>query len=153
VRHITSFDFRDDKVIGSITTPVAQLGSATFNSIPLAQRPSFIQTADVSRYNQLYAALLGEVENITYLATRNGQLEPNPPGTGLFTHSKLNAYEVYAADNWRITPSLNISYGLLYSWQVPPTEKEGKQTVVINRDTGELINSRTYLQQKLTASQ
>lgn len=152
VRHITSFDFRDDKVIGSITTPVAQLGSATFNSIPIAQRPSFIQAADVSRYNQLYAALLGEVENITYLATRNGQLEPNPPGTGLFTRSKLNAFEVYAADNWRITPSLNISYGLLYSWQVPPTEEQGKQTVVINRDTGELINSRAYLQQKLASS-
>ena len=152
VRHITSFDFRDDKVIGSITTPVAQLGSATFNQIPSAQRPSFIQAADVSRYNQLYAALLGEVENITYLATRNGQLEPNAPGTGLFTRSKLNAFEVYAADNWRITPSLNISYGLLYSWQVPPTEEQGKQTVVINRDTGELINSRSYLQQKLAAS-
>src|SRR5262249_8958404 len=116
------------------------------------QRPSFIQAADVSRYNQLYAALLGEVENITYLATRNGQLQPNPAGTGLFTNSKLNAYEIYAADNWRITPSLNLSYGLKYSCQVPQHQRDGKQTVVINRDNGTLINSKTYLRDKLAAS-
>jgi hypothetical protein len=152
VRHITSFDFRDDKVIGSISTPVAQLGSAAFNSIPAAQRPGFIQAADVARYNQLYAALLGEVENITYLATRDGQLQPNPIGTGLLANSKLNAYEIYAADNWRLTQSLNLSYGLLYSWQVPPVEKGGKQTVVVYRDTGELLNSKDYLKRKFEAS-
>ncbi|HXG94933.1 MAG TPA: carboxypeptidase regulatory-like domain-containing protein [Blastocatellia bacterium] len=152
VRHITSFDFRDDKVIGSITTPVAQLGSSAFNTIPSSQRPSFIQPADVSRYNQFYASLLGMVENITFLATRNGQLEPNPPGTGLFTDSKLNAYEIYAADTWRIRPQLTISYGLMYSWQVPPTEKEGKQTVVIRQDTGELLDPNQYLKEKFAAA-
>lgn len=148
VRHITSFDFRDDKVVGSITTPVAQLGSSAFNLIPGAQRPSFIQPGDASRYNQLYAALLGEVENITFLATRDGSLNPNPPGTGLFTNSKLNAYEIYAADTWRIKPSLTLTYGLLYEWQVPPTEKEGKQTLIVLKDTGELLNPKQYLQQK-----
>jgi hypothetical protein len=153
VRHITSFDFRDDKVIGSISTPVAQLGSATFNTIPAAQRPTFIQAADVTRYNQLYAALLGQVETITYLSTRNGDLEPNPIGAGLFANSKLNAYEVYAADTWRMKPSFTLSYGLLYSWQVPPTEKEGKQTVAIFKDTGELINPKKYLEQKRAAAE
>lgn len=153
VRHITSFDFRDDKVIGSISTPVAQLGSATFNTIPTAQRPTFIQAADVIRYNQLYAALLGQVETITYLSTRDGSLQPNPIGAGLFANSKLNAYEMYAADTWRMKPSLTISYGLLYSWQVPPTEKEGKQTVAVFKDTGELINPKKYLAQKRAAAE
>jgi len=148
VRHIKSFDFRDDKVVGSITTPVAQLGSAAFNQIPGAQRPSFIQPGDATRYNQLYAALLGEVENITFLATRDGQLQPNPPGTGLFTNSKLNAYEIYAADTWRVKPSLTFSYGLLYEWQVPPVEAEGKQTLIVLKDTGELLNPKDYLKQK-----
>ena len=152
VRHITSFDFRDDKVIGSITTPVAQLGSVSFNSIPAAQRPSFIQPADASRYNQLYAGLLGEVENITFLATRNGQFEPNPPGTGLFTNSKLNAYEIYTADTWRIKPSLTLSYGLLYSWQVPPVEEDSKQTLLVFADTEELVNPKNYLQAKFEAA-
>ncbi|HKO59640.1 MAG TPA: carboxypeptidase-like regulatory domain-containing protein, partial [Pyrinomonadaceae bacterium] len=152
VRHITSFDFRDDKVIGSITTPVAQLGAVSFNSIPAAQRPSFIQPADASRYNQLYAGLLGEVENITFLATRNGQFEPNPPGTGLFTNSKLNAYEIYTADTWRVKPSLTLSYGLLYSWQVPPKEEDNKQTLLVFADNEQLVNPKNYLQAKFEAA-
>ena len=153
VRHITSFDFRDDKVIGSISTPVAQLGSATFNTIPTAQRPTFIQAADVARYNQLYASLLGQVETITYLSTRDGALQPNPVGAGLFANSKLNAYEMYAADTWRMKPSFTISYGLLYSWQVPPTEKEGKQTIAVFKDSGELINPKEYLAKKRAAAE
>jgi hypothetical protein len=153
IRHFTSFDFRDDKVIGSITTPVAQLGSATFNVIPSSQRPAFVQPADVGRYNQLYGSLLGEVENITYLATRNGQLQPNPAGTGLFTNSKLNAYEMYIADTWRVKPSFNFTYGLLYEWQVPPTEAQGKQTVAVFQGTSGLVDPLKYLQQKLAAAQ
>ncbi|MGA9773234.1 MAG: carboxypeptidase-like regulatory domain-containing protein [Blastocatellia bacterium] len=152
VRHITSFDFRDDKVIGSITTPVAQLGSAAFNQIPTAQRPGFIQPADASRYNQLYAGLLGEVENITFLATRDGQFNPNPPGTGLFTNSKLNAYEIYTADTWRIKPSLTLTYGLMYSWQVPPVEEDQKQTLLVFADSNELVNPKNYLEAKFAAA-
>ncbi len=89
-----------------------------------------------------------EVENITFLATRNGQFEPNPPGTGLFTNSKLNAYEIYTADTWRIKPSLTLSYGLLYSWQVPPVEEDKKQTLLVFADTEAIGES-----EKLPASE
>jgi hypothetical protein len=153
IRHINSFDFRDDKVVGSITTPVAQIGSVSFNRVPATERPAFIQPADVARYNQLYASLLGQVENITYLATRNGQLQPNPIGTGLIADSKLNAYEFYAADTWRVTPSLTLSYGLMYQWQVPPIEKEGRQTIVTFADTGELVDPVKYLADKRAAAE
>lgn len=152
VRHITSFDLRNDKVVGSISTPVAALGSATFNQVPAAQRPGFIRATDVARYNQLYAALLGQVEQITYLSTRNGDLQPNAIGTPLITNSKLNAFEFYGADSWRVTPSLTINYGLMYSWQTPPVEAEGKQTVAVFRDSGELINPKEYLRQKFEAA-
>lgn len=153
VRSIMALEFRDDKVAGSLTTPVAQIGSASFNRVPASERPGFIQPVDVGRYNQLYATLLGEVENITYLATRNGQLQLNPIGTGLTTDSKLDAYEVYAADTWRISPSLSASYGLMYMWQTPPVEREGKQTILILKDTGEILNPKLYLQRKLAAAE
>lgn len=132
--------------------PVAQIGSAAFNSIPSSQRPSFIQAADVSRYNQLYAALLGMLETNTYLAARDASLNPLPIGTPLIANSTLNAYELYASDNWHIRPSLTVSYGLAYTWQVPPTEAKGQQTVVVDNATGDLINPKRYLEQKLSAS-
>jgi hypothetical protein len=152
IRRIDSFDLRVDKVVGSVAFPVAGLGSVSNNLIPAAERPGFIRAADLSRYNQLYAALLGEVETITYLATRGGDLEPNAIGTPLITNSKLHAFEFYGADAWRATPSLTINYGVMYSWQTPPTEAEGKQTVAVYSGTNELINPKDYLRRKFDAA-
>jgi Carboxypeptidase regulatory-like domain len=152
IRRLTFFQQRDDKVVGSLSAPLAQLGSASFNLIPVSQRPAFIQPADVARYNQLYASLLGQVETVGYLAARDPNLNPLPIGTPLRQHSSFNAYEIYASDTWRVTPSLTLSYGLLYGWQVPPTEREGKQIVAVFRDTGELIDPKKYLRDKLEAA-
>src|SRR5262245_18841607 len=152
IRHLTFFHQRDDKVVGSLSAPLAQLGSATFNPILAAERPGFIQAADVARYNQLYAALLGEVETVGYLLSRDAQLNPLAIGAPLVTTSSFNAYEIYFSDTWRLTPSLTLSYGLLYGWQTPPSERDGKQIVAVFRDTGELVNPQKYLQDKLAAA-
>ncbi|MCI0660284.1 MAG: carboxypeptidase-like regulatory domain-containing protein [Acidobacteria bacterium] len=152
IRHLTFFHQRDDKVVGSLSAPLAQLGSATFNQIPAAERPAFIQAADVARYNQLYASLLGEVETVGYLLSRDAQLNPLAIGAPLVTSSSFNAYEMYFSDTWRVTPSLTLSYGLLYGWQTPPSERDGKQIVAVFRDTSELVNPQKYLQDKLAAA-
>lgn len=99
-----------------------------------------------------FLAWLGQVENLTYLAARDGSLNQLPIGTPLIADSKLNAYEIFAADTWRITPSLTFSYGLMYTWQVPPVEARGQQTIVLDNDTGDLINPKQYLRQKFEAA-
>ena len=151
-RHFQAEQYRTNKVIGSITTPTAVLGSATFNAIPAAQRPGFIQAADVARYNQLYASLLGQVESIGYLATRNGQLQPNPAGTPLQTDVSMNAWQLYASDSWRFTPSLTMTYGLTYQLSQPPTEREGRQMVAVYAADGRPVDPREYLRLKLEAA-
>jgi hypothetical protein len=75
LRRIRSTDYRDDKVIGSITTPVAEVSTVGgFVIIPPAQRPGFIQAADAQRYNDLYAGLLGMVSTVPALITRDANL-------------------------------------------------------------------------------
>jgi len=152
IRHLTFFHQRDDKVVGSLSAPLAQLGSAAFNLIPTAERPGFIQAADVARYNQLYAALLGEVETVGYLLSRDAQLNPLAIGAPLVTDSSFNAFEMYISDTWRITPSFTLSYGLLYGWQTPPNERDGKQIVAVFRDSGQLVDPQKYLRDKLAAA-
>ena len=105
IRLMHEEDFRNDKVVGSITIPVAQVASVQFNPVPASQRPWFILPTDVQRYDQLYAALLGQIDSSAYMATRDGNLQPNPVGTGLITQSDLSAYEFYAADTWQISPT------------------------------------------------
>ena len=146
-------DFRNDKVVGSLSIPVAQVGAGNFNRVPAAQRPGFILAADVARYDQLYAALLGQVDSSAYMATRDGSLQPNPVGTGLITQSDLQAYEFYAADTWQMKPSFTLNYGLTYSWQTPPTEAGGRQTLLTFRDSGDFVSAKQYLADKRAAAE
>jgi len=154
IRRIRSVDFRDDKVVGSITTPVADVSTAG-NFVTVAagtQRPPFIQAADVARYNTLYAGLLGMVSQVPVLITRDSSLNLQPFGTGLFTQSTLKAWEFYASDTWRLRPSLTVTYGLTYNWQEPPVEDSGKQTVITFKDSGQLVDLRQYLLNKAAAA-
>lgn len=151
IRRLRSLEFRDDKAI--IATPVADVGIVgSFVSIPSSQRPSFIQSADVGRYNQFYASLLGMISQVPSLITRDADLKLQPFGTGLLTRSTLKAWEFYAVDTWRIKPSLTITYGLTYNWQEPPVEDSGKQTVITYKDTGRLVDFDEYIQTKLAAT-
>lgn len=153
IRRIRSVDFRDDKVIGSITTPVAAVSTeGGFVTIPASQRPAFVQAADANRYNDLYASLLGIVSQVPALVTRDANLTLQPLGTGLFTKSTLGAYEFYGSDTWRIKPSLTLTYGLTYNWQSPPIEDSGKQTVITFKDSGQLVDYKKYLADKLAAA-
>ncbi len=153
IRHTRQSHYHEDKLIGSLATPVALLGSATFNAVPASQRPAFIRPSDIALYNQLYAALLGQVESVGFLETRNAQLQPNPIGTGLITNYQLNGYEMYGSDTWRMTPSLTLSYGLSYQWENPPAERDGLQTLLVLKDSGQVLNPQEYLDQRLAAAE
>src|SRR5215813_3279691 len=135
IRRIRSGDFRDDKGIGSITTPVANIGADGFVTVAdsLKERPAFLQAVDNTRFDHLYISLLGIVSQTPALITRDASLRLQPLGTGLFTKSTLGAYEFYASDTWRWKPSLTVTYGLTYNWQSPPIEDSGKQTVIVER--------------------
>jgi hypothetical protein len=153
IRRIRSIDFRDDKVIGSITTPVAAVSNeGGFLNIAASERPAFVQAADTSRYADLYASLLGMVSQVPALITRDASLKLQPLGTGLFTQSTLGAYEFYASDTWRAKPSLTITYGLTYNWQTPPVEDSGKQTVITFKDSGKLVDYKKYMDDKRKAA-
>lgn len=169
IRHFTSFDLRNDKVIGSLTSLVATIRDGTFITIPSTTRPptcrtddpatpaneattiDCVRSADLTSWNNLYTSALGMVDNISVLLTRDGSLAALPFGTPLIANSKLDAYEFYVSDTWRIRTSLTVTFGLNYQWQTPPVERAGKQTFVIDNTTGQIINTFDYISQKDTA--
>jgi len=160
-RNITTLHFRNDK-FGLISTPSAFIGAGNNVAIPASQRPpscsttvttNCLQSADVGTYNQFYAMLLGIVDNVTYLATRDANLNALPPGTGLTSDTSFRYYQFYFADTWRLKPSLTLSYGLQYQWNTAPEEKQGQQTVLIYRGTNNLVDPVDYLRQKRDAAE
>ncbi len=151
IRRIRSVDFRNDKVANALTTPVAELGGAALRiTVPGAQRPGF-QFLN-PELEELKRILWGQVSQVSLLYTRDANLNLLPPGAGLRTKSTLRAWEFYFSDTWRWRPSLTLTYGLTYNWQEPPVEDEGKQTLLTFKETGQPVNYRQYMQDKLNAA-
>ena len=58
-------------------------------SIPAANRPGALATADQQNWDRLYAASLGLLNNIGILAVRDGNLNPLAAGTSLVAKTTL----------------------------------------------------------------
>ncbi|MCA1575332.1 MAG: carboxypeptidase regulatory-like domain-containing protein, partial [Acidobacteria bacterium] len=162
LRSIETFHLRNDKVIGSLSTPVATVGNFGFLTVAPAERPTAcsatvttncLRASDAATYNALYTSLLGIVNDVAYLATRDANLQPNPIGTPLINNAKLRHWEFYFADTWRMKPSVTFSYGVQYQWHTPPKDVLDRQTLLAYRSNLELIDPRDYLRQKRAAAE
>ncbi|MCX7605360.1 MAG: carboxypeptidase regulatory-like domain-containing protein, partial [Bryobacteraceae bacterium] len=154
------FHERDDKVIGSLTTPVYELNASNFVSISAAARPptcggsitsNCLQPGDVQRWNDLFAAGLGMVDKGGLIVTRDGDLNNQPFGTPMRIFGRFQNYEGYINDVWRIRPSLTLTLGLTYSIQTPVTDDNGLQTILINAENNQEIVARELLEARRRA--
>jgi hypothetical protein len=155
VRWLPTIHDRDDKVIGSLTSLVAQLDADVNGllTIPAANRPPGLSPADQTRWDRLYAASLGLLNNVGILAVRNGSLQPKPFGTTLISSDTLHTIQFYGQDTWRMKPSFTVTYGLAYGWQTTPHELNQQQTFIVNHDNGDsIIDGFQYIQQKAAAA-
>ncbi len=175
IRWLPTIHDRDDKVVGSLNSLVAAMdGDVNFLQIPAANRPptcspgapasggnpaipavltNCLQSTDVQRWDRLYAASLGLIDNVGILAVRDGSLNPKPLGTSLIAKTTLRMYEFFVQDTWRMTPSLTLTYGLGYGWQTTPHEANNQQTLIANHDAGDqILNTTQYLKQRADAA-
>jgi len=163
IRWLPTIHDRDDKVVGSVNSLVATMDSDVnlLTGSP-ADRPAIcggavltncILSSDVLRWDRLYAASLGLIDNVGILAVRDGNLNPKPLGASLIAKTTLRMYEFFVQDSWRIAPSLTLTYGLGYGWQTTPHELNQQQTLIANHDAGDqILNTTEYFKQKAAAA-
>lgn len=161
LRDINTWQLRNDKVIGALSSLVATLADGTFINIPETFRPpvcsrpgqtNCLAASDVDRYNQLFTAVTGMVDNVSILITRDGSLNPLPLGTPLISDTDSGNYEFYAQDTWQVRPSLTVTLGLHYGFTTPPKEVLGRQALLTNLDTGEIITFKNFIEPKRQAA-
>ncbi|MFL6230243.1 MAG: carboxypeptidase regulatory-like domain-containing protein, partial [Pyrinomonadaceae bacterium] len=160
-RHILTRHTRNDKSVGSLTTPVADIFRGSNISIPNTSRPptcsssaqtNCLQSTDVAQWDTLFAAVTGMIDTVGVLAVRDANLNAQPFGTPLRAEATNNTYDFYFEDKWQARPSLSLSLGLGYGWQSPPTERTGRQTIMINNETGEPLTYRNYIEPRRQAA-
>jgi hypothetical protein len=162
---VTGLDFRwlptihdrDDKVIGSLNSLVAALDADVGPgglAIGDANRPAGLSSGDAQRWDRLYAASLGLIDNVGILAVRDGNLQPKPLGASLIARTTLRSHYFFAQDTWRLTPSFTLTYGLAYGWQTTPHEAANQQTLIADHDAGDkILNAFDYINAKRAAAE
>lgn len=168
IRRINLVHPRSDKVIGAYNVIIGFLESGSFFQVPTNSRPPTCVGAQTNclisgqegRWNDLYAATLGILDNVQVMAVRDAELNNLPLGSLLVADSTNMSYEFFANDTWRISPGFTLSYGLMYQWQTPPVEKQGRQTYMINNEgcdpsnlpSCEILTAPGYIEAKREAA-
>ena len=153
--------FTHNDQVTFLTAPVADLGSATFLTIPGVNRPptcsatvttNCLRSGDILAWDDLYAASLGLVDNVNIVGARDGSLDPLPFGTNLITDTSMHYYQFYFQDTWRMRPSITLTLGLTYSWLTPPKEALDRLALLTDNATGQVFTGRSYLRSKEEAA-
>ena len=153
-RRITTYHYRNDKVIGSITALDIELDAAGAVTIPAENRPPdcsvtvttfCLAAGDATRWNRLFAGTTGMIDNTNVLVTRDRNLNPLLLGSPLEANTYQNAVDFYFSDAWRIRPSLTITGGLNYQIQFAPVDSLGRTAFMIDDATGQTLTSTDYL--------
>jgi hypothetical protein len=113
---------------------------------------SALGSTPLTNWKRYYGMVLGiaGVSQIAY--TRTGpDLTLNPPNTPAFDQSTIPFYNLYINDTWKIKPTFTLSYGLGWSLEMPPTEAQGKQIVLVDA-SGKPVNTEQYLNARENAA-
>ena len=100
------------------------------------------------------AAVLGIVTDTQQVYTYNGSgsnLTLNPPLTPASDKVTIPYYNLYLNDTWHMKPTITLTYGLGWALEMPPTEENGKQIMLVGPD-GRQIDTQNYLAQRKAAA-
>jgi hypothetical protein len=160
-RHLITRHARNDKLVGSLAALTADVFRGSNILIPAASRPPTCSVAgqvnclranDVGQWDALYAAVTGMLDTVSILTVRDSNLKPLPFGTPLVADATQNTYDFYFQDRWQVRPSLTLSFGLSYGWQQSPEDRLGRQTRMINVETGEPLTFANYIEPRRQAA-
>jgi hypothetical protein len=151
--------WRDDQQ-SALTVPMYFISAGTGINIPATYRPpacsgtvttNCLPSAQVSSWNNLYAAILGMTDRAVQVGTRDGSLNANPIGTPPKVDKHYPEFSLYLNDSWKVRPSLTLNLGLNWSADLPQTEVAGKESLGYYLSGG-LIDPDSYLSQRRDAA-
>jgi carboxypeptidase family protein len=114
--------------------------------------PSTIPASQTSNWSRDYAVVLGIPSTTQIAYTRAGSsLNLNPPNTPAFDQSTIPFYNLYFSDSWRMKPTFTLTYGLGWTLEMPPVEKNGKQIVFVDANA-KPVDTMGYLDARKAAA-
>jgi hypothetical protein len=151
-QHNFNWHQRTDNGGGINYQPVYQLGLGGNGSGMATPLDLCLGAPNFSNCDAVSAAALGVVSISQIAYTRSGStLQLNPPLTPAFDQSTIPYYNVYFSDTWRVKPTFTLSYGLGWTLEMPPVEKNGKQVEFVDQ-ANQIIDVESYLNSRKQAA-
>jgi len=157
---------RYDNVVGGMTQLIYGIGGSN-NGIAMtpAYQPvpcSATLTANclpssellgANGWNALYSDVLGLVDAATVVATRTGaNLSLNPLGTPVRSNVSAPMGSIFINDTWKVKPNFTLTLGLNYQLQIPPTDANGTQDIMVYASNNQPVYLASYFDaQRVTA--
>jgi hypothetical protein len=92
-------------------------------------RPGDIDSSWTAPFDSDFSTALGVVADVSSNFNYNNKAAALPQGTGLDLNYRYYETEVYFGDTWKVTPNLDISYGIRYQNYTVPYETHGEQAI------------------------
>ncbi len=136
-KHLVSFGGTFEQInlfqqsVGTATIPQVTFGVAANDPVATGTTSMFtaanfpnINPTDLASAEQLYADLTGRVSAISQSANLNPATHQygSTPATD---NVRQREYGLYAQDSWKLLPGVNLTYGLRWEVQTPPTNPTG----------------------------
>ncbi|HYL11399.1 MAG TPA: carboxypeptidase-like regulatory domain-containing protein [Terriglobales bacterium] len=151
-QHNFNWHQRTDNGGGINYQPVYQLGTTAGAGIGGIPTPAGLSSKQATNFGRDYAAMLGIVSISQQAYTRSGaNLALNPPLTPAFDQSTIPYYNVYFSDTWHMKPTFTLTYGLGWTLEMPPVEKNGKQVELVDQ-ANRLIDVQAYMHSREAAA-
>ncbi len=123
--------------------PIPCGGGVSANCLP---------SSEIGSWNGLYGQVAGLVGASSIVATRTGSnLTLNPLGTPARSLVTDQTWSVFFNDTWKIRPNLTLAYGLNYQVQMPPTDANGVQDILVDANNNP-VTAQAYLAARLSAA-
>jgi len=145
-QHNFDYHMRDDNGAGIFNNTVYQVGGALSGvSFQSQYVPTSVAPNQLANWDNYYTEILGIVSQPQVLYTRAGSsLNLQPLGTNLSDRVSIPYYNEYFSDTWRMKNSFTLTYGLGYQIEMPPSERDGSQVILVD-STGHELNTQNYL--------
>jgi hypothetical protein len=152
-RRMHLFHSRNDKVVAALNVPIlfAERTAARTN-FPSSLFPADMSPDFLGDFRKAAVAAMGMIATASQVIPRAPDLSPLPSGTFITNDSTLHYYDINFLDTWRLKPSFTFTYGVGWGVQTPPVEKFGRQTIMTDAASGQILTMSQYLNNLNSAS-
>ena len=151
-QHNFNWHERTDNGGGINYQPVYQLGTTSGSGPGLDLTDYAPNVGSSASWARDYSATLGLVSIAQIAYTRSGaNLALNPPLTPAFDQSTIPFYNFYFSDTWHMKKTFTLTYGLGWTLEMPPVEKNGKQIEFVNQ-ANQVVDTVAYLHSRENAA-